>query len=169
MDAEAIGEFVEVVLSARRRGARIYVMGNGGSAATASHMATDFCKTAAVPGRPLIDCVSLTDNNAFMTAVGNDIGYRALFSRQMENSLERGDVVILISGSGNSENILEAARLARKRKATIVALLGFDGGKLKNMADVAVVVPSAQYGIIEDFHMALGHIAAFFMWQERSK
>ncbi|MBI2362128.1 MAG: hypothetical protein HYV15_01930 [Elusimicrobia bacterium] len=65
--------------------------------------------------------------------------------------------------------MLEAARLARSRKATVVALLGFDGGKLKSLADVAIVVPSAQYGIIEDFHMALGHIAAFFMWQERPR
>lgn len=169
VDAAAVGRFVDVILSARRRGSRVFVMGNGGSAATASHMATDFAKTAAVPGRPLIDCQSLTDNAAFMTAIGNDIGYDALFSRQMENSLSKGDVVVLISGSGNSRNMLEAAKLARARKATVVALLGFDGGRLKALADVAVLVPSAQYGIIEDFHMAIGHIVAFYMWQERSK
>jgi hypothetical protein len=89
-------------------------MGNGGSAATASHIATDWSKTAERVGKPLIRCMSLNDNVAFMTAIGNDLGYDHLFSRQLQNLLQRGDVVVIISGSGNSPNVIKAAEYARE-------------------------------------------------------
>ncbi|MBI3297898.1 MAG: SIS domain-containing protein [Elusimicrobia bacterium] len=167
LDMDAVGRLVAEVLDVRRRGAAVYVMGNGGSAATSSHIATDLCKTAAVAGKPPIRCVSLADNASFITAAGNDIGFAAIFTAQLDGLLREGDLVLMVSGSGNSANLLTAAALAKERGARTAALLGFDGGKLKPLVDVPVLVKSEQYGVIEDLHLAVGHIVAFFMHQER--
>jgi len=143
------------------------VMGNGGSAATASHIATDWSKTAERIGKPLIRCMSLNDNTAFMTAIGNDLGYAELFSRQLQNLLNRGDLVVIISGSGNSPNVIKAAEYARKTGAKTIAMTGFTGGKLRQMADICLHVDSDQYGVIEDMHMAAGSILAFYLKQRK--
>lgn len=168
LDLKAVSKIAAALEEAERHGRQVFVIGNGGSAASASHISTDFCKTAAVKGGPLLKCISLTDNVPYMTAIGNDLSFGEIFTRQLENLLRPKDVLILISGSGNSENLLSAARFAKSRGSTTIAMLGFDGGRLKSLTDIVLHVPSDQYGIIEDIHMGVGHILAFFLKQRRS-
>ena len=167
LDLEALARIAAVIEDAQSKGRFVWVCGNGGSAATAAHVGCDFGKTAAKPGAKPLKCVSLSDNTAFMTAIGNDLSFEQTFSRQLENVVAAGDVVLLISGSGNSPNLLAAAELARGRKAKVVGLLGFDGGKLKALCDEALLIPSDQYGVIEDMHMAIAHILTFYLKQRR--
>ncbi len=165
LDLQAISSLAKTIEKAEKENREIFVMGNGGSAATASHWATDFSKTAYVAGRPMIRCRCLSENIPYLTAIGNDLSFDDFFSRQLENILNPGDLVILISGSGNSKNLIKACRLAKKRKAQTAGILGFDGGRLKNMVDLKIIVPSNQYGVIEDMHMAIGHILTFYLKQ----
>ena len=167
LDLAAIERLAYEIQRCEREGRAIFVMGNGGSAATASHLATDLSKTAYVEGRKRIKCVSLNDNAAYMTAIGNDLSFDHTFSFQLEGLIRKGDLVILISGSGNSKNLMQAAFCAKKARAVTAALLGFDGGALKRMVDIAVLVASDQYGVIEDVHMAIGHIVTFWLKQRR--
>lgn len=167
LDLRALSRLAALIEDAQARGRFIWVCGNGGSASTAAHVGCDFGKTAARPGTKALKCLSLSDNMAFVTAAANDISFDAVFSRQLENVVSRGDVVLLISGSGNSRNLLNAARLARKRGATVFALLGFDGGKLKSLAHDHLLVPSDQYGVVEDMHMSIAHILTFYLKQKR--
>jgi D-sedoheptulose 7-phosphate isomerase len=168
LDLTAVARLAREVERCERAGRTVWVMGNGGSAATASHLATDFSKTAHVKGRKRIKCVCLNDNAAYLTAIGNDLSFDETFSYQLEGLAAKGDLVVLITGSGNSKNILAAAAAAKKAGATVAALLGFDGGALKRAADVAVLVASDQYGVIEDAHMAIGHIVTFWLKQRRA-
>lgn len=167
-DFDAVGRIADLLEQAETNDQQIFVMGNGGSAATASHIATDWSKTAERAGKPLLRCSSLNDNVAFMTAIGNDLGYDQLFVRQLQNVLNTGDVVVLISGSGNSPNIIEAARYAQAQGAAVVGLTGFSGGELHNIADVVFHVDSDQYGVIEDMHMIVGSILAFYLKQRKT-
>jgi D-sedoheptulose 7-phosphate isomerase len=165
LDFDAVKQIAAILEQAEASGSQVFVMGNGGSAATASHIATDWSKTAERPGMPLIRCTSLNDNVAFMSAIGNDLGYEKIFVRQLENVLNRDDVVVLISGSGNSPNVIEAATFAKQKGATVIGLTGFSGGELRKLSDVAFHVDSDQYGVIEDMHMAVGSILAFYLKQ----
>lgn len=165
LDIDAVAALAAEVVRAQEGGRAIYVMGNGGSAATASHLATDLCKTAANGRDPLVKCLALNDNVSFMTAISNDLSYDEVFSRQLQNFVKKGDLVILVTGSGNSTNLLRAAALARKAGAKTAALLGFDGGKLMPKVDIPILVKSDQYGVIEDLHMSIGHIVAFYLKQ----
>jgi D-sedoheptulose 7-phosphate isomerase len=167
LDLDVVAKIANVLEAAERRGKQVFVVGNGGSAATASHIATDWTKTAERSGKPLLRCMSLTDNVAFMTAIANDLGYDEVFSRQLESYLRRGDVVVLISGSGNSPNVVNAARFAKKKGAVTIGMTGFAGGKLRRLADICLHVDSDQYGVIEDLHMAAGSILAFYLKQRR--
>jgi D-sedoheptulose 7-phosphate isomerase len=115
----------------------------------------------------MLRCMSLNDNVAFMTAIGNDLGYEQLFVRQLENVLNKGDVVVLISGSGNSPNVIEAAKFAKQTGATVVSMTGFTGGALRKLADTTFHVESDQYGVIEDMHMIVGSILAFYLKQRK--
>jgi D-sedoheptulose 7-phosphate isomerase len=168
LDLKALERVAAVIEEAQSQGRFVWVCGNGGSAASAAHVGCDFGKTAAKPGAKPLKAVSLSDNTAFMTAIGNDLSFDETFSRQLENVAAAGDVVLLISGSGNSENLLRAARLARARKAKVVGLLGFDGGKLKALCDEHLLIPSDQYGVIEDMHMAVAHILTFYLKQRKA-
>ncbi|MBI3548169.1 MAG: SIS domain-containing protein [Elusimicrobia bacterium] len=166
LDTAAVAKVAALIEEARDRGRQVFVMGNGGSAAAASHFAVDLSKTAAAPGKPPLRCISLSDNAAYLTACGNDLGYEHVFARQLENLVQKGDLVLLISGSGNSPNVLEAAKLAKSRGALTIAFVGFDGGKLKGIADVSLHIDAKQYGVVEDMHMSLGHIIAFYLRQK---
>lgn len=167
LDISAISSLAQKIIETEQKGRNIYVMGNGGSAATASHWATDFSKTARVEGRPFIRCQSLSENMAYLTAIGNDISFDDCFSLQLQNVLKPNDMVILISGSGNSKNLIKAAHYAQKCKAYSVGVLGFNGGRLGSLVDLPILTPSEQYGVIEDIHMAIGHILTFYLKQRR--
>lgn len=137
---------------AQREGRLIAICGNGGSAATAQHMAADLNKNTGRRFR----CVCLSDNTAHLTALANDEDYDHGFSRQLD-LLERGDVLVVISASGTSPNIVAATRWAADRHLDVLGLLGMKGGKTLSRCDAAVVVPSDDYGAIEDAHMAIVH------------
>jgi D-sedoheptulose 7-phosphate isomerase len=152
---EAIGEILYRAYSHQKQ---VFVVGNGGSAATASHLACDLGKNTISPNMRRFRILSLNDNVPLLTALANDVGYERVFSEQLVNLIRPGDVLVALSGSGRSPNIVEAARYARHRAATVVALLGFDGGETIELADEYVLVPSRDYGLIEDVHMILAHV-----------
>jgi D-sedoheptulose 7-phosphate isomerase len=158
INIEDVTRVVEVLLDAYRRGRTIFIIGNGGSAATASHMMCDLAKGCAVEGKPRIRALSLTDNVSIMTAISNDISYEKVFTEQLKVFLEEGDVVLGITASGNSPNILDAIRYAKEHGATTIGFIGFGGGKLKALVDVNVTVSSRNYGHVEDLHCVLEHL-----------
>lgn len=164
LDVDVIGRFVDTILAARERGARIFFIGNGGSAATASHFANDI----AIGSRSWIKpfrAVSLTDNHAIITAIANDSGYEEIFTRQLMTQMIPGDVVVAISASGNSPNVVRAVEYANHQGGVTVALTGFDGGELKRRAHVVVHVATkkGEYGPTEDVHMVLDHLVGAFL------
>lgn len=164
LDVAAIATFVERLLQARERNARIFFIGNGGSAATASHFAHDIAigsRSWAKPFRAL----SLTDNVAILTAIANDHGYDEIFTRQLRIQMVPGDIVVAISVSGNSMNVVKAVEYANANGAITVALTGFDGGQLKRIARLCVHVPTnkGEYGPAEDVHMILDHLVGTFL------
>ena len=153
----AIGRVVEIILDAYSNGSHVYVVGNGGSATNATHFACDLSKATIVEGRARLRVTSLTDNIALLTAWANDTSYEKVFSEQLANLLNPGDVVIAISASGNSPNVVSAIRAARLLGAATVGLVGFSGGRVLELVDAAVHVPSKDYGVVEDCHSVLEH------------
>ena len=164
IDTKEIGRFIETLLAARARDATIFFIGNGGSAATASHFANDLAIGTNDYTKPF-RVISLTDNVAVLSAIGNDFGYDDIFSRQLQVLGKRGDVLVAISASGNSPNLLKAFDYARTAGIKTVALTAFDGGKMKAVADEGVHVPTEakEYGPAEDAHMVLDHLAANYL------
>jgi len=164
LDTKAVGKFVEIVLGARERGARIFFCGNGGSAATASHFANDLGIGTRSPAKPF-RAIALTDNVAVMTAIANDDGYDLMFVQQLQMLMQKGDVVVAISASGNSPNVLRAVEYANSGGAVTVGLTGFDGGRLKELVHHAVHVPTekGEYGPVEDAHMVLDHLVGSYL------
>ena len=158
VDPETVSRVVDLLWEAYRAGRRIFILGNGGSAATASHMMCDLAKGCAVEGKPLVKAMSLTDNTSLLTALGNDVGYEHVFTEQVKVFLEPGDVVVAITASGNSPNVLEAVRYAAEHGAATVGLIGFGGGRLKELVGADVTVASHNYGHVEDVHGVLGHL-----------
>jgi D-sedoheptulose 7-phosphate isomerase len=154
---EPIARTVDLLLATREQRRRVYIMGNGGSAATASHFVCDLIKTAKVAGHAPLRVFALADNSAVLTAWANDTAYEHTFSEQINALVEHGDVVIAISASGNSPNILAGLRAATEAGAHTVALVGFDGGRASHLSDITVHVPSHDYGLVEDTHSAIGH------------
>jgi D-sedoheptulose 7-phosphate isomerase len=148
---------IDLLLEARHLSRRVYVMGNGGSASTAAHVVCDFQKTAAIPGQTPLRAIALTDNAALMTAWANDSAYEHVFAGQIMALAEAGDVVLAISASGNSPNIVSGLVAATQKGARTIALVGFDGGAAGQIADVTVHIPCHDYGLVEDVHSALGH------------
>src|SRR5262245_47442652 len=149
-----MSRIVEVLHAARQQGATIYIAGNGGSAATASHWVNDLGKATKKSGQVPMRVMSLSDNVSWLTALANDEGYERIFSGQLDNFARPGDLLIVISASGNSPNLLRAVELARQRGVTTVGLLGFDGGALKNMVDEYLWLPTDKgaYGVVESGH-----------------
>lgn len=155
---DEIQKVIEVLQYACKNDKQVFVMGNGGSAATASHFACDLGKGAIVPGWPRFRVIALTHNVRLMTAWANDTAYENIFAQQLAGLIQEGDVVIGISGSGNSANVLNAIRLARERSAITVGLTGFGGGQLKDLVDICLLVPSFCMQQVEDIHLMLEHL-----------
>jgi D-sedoheptulose 7-phosphate isomerase len=137
---------------------RIFIMGNGGSAATASHFALDLAKNTIVQGAPRLKAISLTDHVPLITAWSNDTAYEHVFAEQLANMIEPGDVAIGISTSGNSPNVINALCLAKQVEATTIGLLGARGGKMKEMVDAYVLASGQNIEQEEDAHMILAHV-----------
>lgn len=156
---EKVEAVTELLYRAYRADKQVFIMGNGGSAATASHFVCDLGKeTARREGTPRFRVIGLNDNVALMTALSNDFGYASVFKEQLVNLVNEGDIVIGITGSGDSANVLEAISYARSRKAVTIGLIGFGGGRLKDLVDEAIVVSSTDYGHVESVHLALEHL-----------
>jgi D-sedoheptulose 7-phosphate isomerase len=160
LDPAPMDAFADCVYQAWRDGRRVFVFGNGGSASTASHYVADFVKTAAVDGQKRLAAFCMNDNIGLLTALGNDISYEETFSYPLASYAHPGDVAVALSCSGNSPNVLHACQWARDHGLTVVALTGFAGGKLKDMADIHINIPSTNYGLIEDLHLSVNHVVA---------
>lgn len=160
VDVDALVRIGERLDRARAEGATIFLAGNGGSAATASHWANDLGKATKGPGRPPIRVISLTDNVSWLTALANDEGYERIFTGQLENFARRGDLLVVISASGNSPNLVAAVGLARRRGVDAIGLLGFDGGVLKPLLDDCLLVrtEAGAYGSVESIHSFAAHV-----------
>lgn len=155
---DRIEEVVNILQDARINGKQVFIMGNGGSASTASHFVCDLAKNTRKKGWPGFRTIGLTDNMAIFSAYANDEGYENVFSQQLNNLLQTGDVVIAISGSGNSPNVIEAVELANDRGAVTIGFTGLTGGKLRNIARHGVYVPNYRIDQVEDIHLMLEHI-----------
>lgn len=154
---ETVEQAADALMAANRAGQTVFIFGNGGSAATATHFGCDLAKRPIVAGQPRFRVISLTDNNALMTALSNDISYDAVFAEQLIPLVRKGDVAIGISGSGNSRNVLNAIEVAKQAGATTIGFSGYDGGKLKPMVDISVHIPSFNMAMVEDVHLMLEH------------
>lgn len=148
----------QALLENWREGRQVFILGNGGSAATASHMANDLNKFTVVEGQPRFRAMALTDNVPLLTAIGNDISYADVFVEPLRNWLRPGDLVIGISASGNSPNVLKAVTYARAQGARTVGFCGQPGGQLAQLVDLKVIIPSPHIGPQEDGHMILDHV-----------
>ena len=164
IDTAEVGRFIATLLEARARGATIFFAGNGGSAATASHFANDVAIGNNDYKQPF-RAISLADNMPMITAISNDVGYEEIFVRQLRVLGKKGDVLVGISASGNSPNLLRAFDYARSAGIKAVAITAFDGGKLKTMADEGIHVPTEpkEYGPAEDAHMVLDHLVGAYL------
>ncbi len=158
LDRKSIEALIELLLKTRENGNNIYIMGNGGSAATASHFTCDFNKGLSYKRDIRFKMICLNDNIATMLAYSNDLGYENVFVEQLKNFLKKDDVVIGISGSGNSKNILKAVEYANGLGANTVGITGFDGGKLKDMVNVSIHADINNMQVAEDVHMMICHM-----------
>ena len=160
LDNNAICSVVELLLKSRDEDKQVFIFGNGGSGATASHIVGDFNKGLSLdkPREKRYKFISLVDNSPTLLSLANDVSYNDVFVEQLKNFINDGDLVIGISGSGNSENVLRAVNYAKEIGNTVIGFTGFDGGKLKKLSDVCVHVPLYDMQIVEDIHMMLGHL-----------
>jgi D-sedoheptulose 7-phosphate isomerase len=165
IDVADIDRVIGIILDAARNDKQIFILGNGGSAATASHFACDLGKGTVSQffdsSAPRLRVIALNDSIPVMTAYGNDLAYEHIFSQQLGNLVNAGDVVIGISVSGNSKNVINAIRLANERNATTIGMLGADGGALKALVDHDIHFKDRHFGRVEDAHMVCAHIIAY--------
>lgn len=163
LDENEISRVMEILEKARISRKRVYVCGNGGSAATASHFVGDFNKGASVGLKKRHNFESLNDNTPMMMSVANDISYDDIFVEPLKNKLEEGDILIAISGSGNSENVVRAAKYANQHGAVTVGLVGYDGGRLRNIVQNCIHININNMQIVEDIHMVMDHVMMFIL------
>ena len=160
IDFKVVGDIVRSLDTTINKSSRVYVLGNGGSSATASHMVNDLGAGLRRRGIVNLDVVSLGDNSPVVTAIANDIGYENIFYMQMKGLLSSEDLIIAISCSGDSPNIVKAVDYAKELGCKIIGVTGFEGGHLKKVSDINfhVDAPKGEYGLVEDIHMILDHI-----------
>jgi len=158
LDQNEFLEILEILKIARKNRRNIFIFGNGGSAATASHFVCDINKGASNNLDPRFKVICLNDNIPTLTAYGNDMGYEHVFKEQLENFLIKDDIVIAISGSGNSKNIINAIEYANEKQAVVIGITGFDGGKLKKLSNYSLNANINDMQISEDIHMIWVHV-----------
>lgn len=163
LSREPLDKVVDILDEVRLHGGTLWVAGNGGSAAISEHLVCDYTKGTHVSGMGALRTISLASNGALLTALANDVDYGQVYRVQLEYYLQPDDAVLLISSSGNSPNVVAACEYARERGIPTIAFVGFDGGKLRALADVAVWVPIHNYGICEDAHQAVMHCITQYM------
>lgn len=169
IDLDKVGQAIDILIRARDENRRIFVCGNGGSASTASHFVCDMVKGASFNRSARFRIMALTDSLPTITAYSNDIGYECVFVEQLKNFAEPGDVLMAISGSGNSPNVLRAVEYANSIGCRTIALSGRDGGKLGSLAQLNIQASNSHMGRIEDVHMVVMHmICYYFMDTEES-
>lgn len=161
LETDELGRALDILVRAWDRGATVFICGNGGSASSASHFATDLMKTAIPAGARSLRAIALGDNPALLTALANDIAYDEVFAQPLRSFADAGDVLVTISASGNSPNILAALQAAGECGVERIALTGFSGGAARDLADVAIHVPVSDYGIVETAHCAATHLLTF--------
>jgi D-sedoheptulose 7-phosphate isomerase len=165
--AEPVDRIVEIMTDAQVNQRTVFMIGNGGSSANASHIVNDLVKSALHPARPRFRVMCLTDNTPTLTAYSNDDSYDVALAKQIEAFGEPGDVVFALSGSGNSPNVIKAMETAQAMCLTRIGLTGRDGGKLAPLCDVAVIVPSDSMQIIEDAHLVILHAMFLQLMEEK--
>lgn len=158
VDCQSIEAYATLLYDAWQHDRAVWVFGNGGSASCASHHVADYVKTAAVPSKRRLRAFSLGDNKEILTAIGNDVDYDDIFRYLLEAYARPGDLAVAISCSGNSPNVLRACEWAQANAVTVVALTGFRGGGLRDLADLHINIPCDNYGMIEDVHLSIGHM-----------
>ena len=163
LNLEDVNAVMNVLEDARLTGKRIFICGNGGSAATASHFVTDFNKGVSEKQEKKYNFECLNDNTPTLMSVANDIGYEEVFRFPLRNKMKPGDVLIGISGSGNSKNVLNAAEYAKEIGGTVIGIVGYSGGKLKEMADYSIHTDIENMQVVEDLHMVLDHMMMFVL------
>jgi D-sedoheptulose 7-phosphate isomerase len=166
IDRDAVRAAVDALFACWRRDGTVYLIGNGGSAATASHMMADLSRCTIVAGAPRVRAIALTDNVATLTATANDTSFDLIFVEPLRGLLREGDLLIAISGSGNSPNVLRAVEYAYAIDVATVGLCGESGGRLATLVDVAVRVPAARIGQQEDGHLILNHAIALALQEK---
>jgi len=158
LEESKISEVINVLQETRLSQRQVYIMGNGGSASTASHFVCDLAKNTRIQGWPNFRVIGLADNMAFFSAIANDEGYEEVFVRQLDGFVQPNDIVIAISASGNSANVIKAVEFANQVGAKTIGFTGFDGGKLASIVNINLHVPSNCIEHVEDIHLALEHL-----------
>ncbi|HOV28312.1 MAG TPA: SIS domain-containing protein [Pseudobacteroides sp.] len=158
LDKRLIEKAIDLIFEAYKSDKQLFIMGNGGSASTAMHFACDIGKGTIIEGKKRFRVISLNDNIALITAISNDYGYEHVFSEQLKNLVNEKDIIVAISASGNSPNLLNAVDYAKQKGAFTISFVGFDGGNLKQKSDLCIHIENYNYGKIEDIHLFLCHI-----------
>jgi len=171
LDCKAIEEVTKLILEKSRDGQDIFLVGNGGSAATASHFATDLVQCSQPEAGLYFRAISLADNVPLLTALSNDKGYEEVFTGQIRNLFHKNDILIAISASGNSPNVIAAVRLARQLGGATVGLVGFDGGELAQICDYVIhaYTNKGEYGPVEDIHLIIDHMVTSYLRMKLSE
>jgi len=163
---EIIEKIYLEIKDVQKNGRRVFIMGNGGSSSTSSHFVSDLLKTSLTKETNRLKAISLTDNVPVLMAWANDTSFENIFASQLENFLEKGDLVIGISGSGNSENVIKAIEFANKNEAKTICLLGKDGGKLANISKLCLIIPNNDMLTIETMHLLVCHLLTALLRSE---
>jgi len=158
LDIDSINDAMNLLIKTYEAGKKVYIFGNGGSSATASHYQNDFNKGISEYVDTKFNFQCLNDNIPTLMAIANDIGFEEVFRFQLINHLEEGDIVMAISGSGNSKNVINAVEYAKSKGNKIIGLTGFNGGKLKELSDISLHVPVMSMQVTEDIHMIFDHM-----------
>ncbi|MDV3428943.1 MAG: SIS domain-containing protein [Bacillota bacterium] len=166
IDKEEIQNAIDLLIKTRDEKKHIFIMGNGGSAATASHYAGDFNKGLSLNREKRFRFICLNDNAPTVLSLANDVNYESIFVEQLKNFLDKDDLIIAISGSGNSKNVINAVEYAHKNGNTVIGLTGFNGGKLIQLSDVKLHVPIDNMQIVEDMHMVFDHLMMSVLYNQ---